>query len=85
MKKMIAVDEDGGTYIDIDKITKLEWRDDNETYVTLDDDRGLVFDWNIDVLAKELSGGKALTPPGFVFDEDDDEDTNNEDPGAITW
>lgn len=84
MKKMIAVDEDGATYIDVDKITKLEWRGENETYVTLDDDSGLVFDWNIDVLAKELSGGKALTPPGFVFVEDD-EDTNNEDPGAITW
>ena len=84
MKKMIAVDEDGGAYIDIDKITKLEWRGENETYVTLDDDSGLVFDWNIDVLAKELSGGKALTPPGFVLDEDD-EDINDEDPGAITW
>jgi hypothetical protein len=84
MKKMIAVDEDGATYIDVDKITKLEWRGDNETYVTLDDDSGLVFDWNIDVLANKLSGGKALTPPGFVFDEDD-EDINDEDPGAITW
>jgi hypothetical protein len=84
MKKMIAVDEDGATYIDVDKITKLEWRGDNETYVTLDDDSGLIFDWNIDVLANKLSGGKALTPPGFVFDEDD-EDTNDEDPGAITW
>jgi len=84
MKKMIAVDEDGATYIDVDKITKLEWRGDNETYVTLDDDSGLIFDWNIDVLANKLSGGKALTPPGLVFDEDD-EDTNDEDPGAITW
>lgn len=84
MKKMIAVDEDGGAYIDVDKITKLEWRSDNETYVTLDDDSGLVFDWNIDVLANKLSGGKALTPPGFVLDEDD-EDINDEDPGAITW
>lgn len=82
---MIAVDEDGATYIDVDKITKLEWRGDNETYVTLDDNSGLIFDWNIDVLAKELSGGKVLTPPGFVIDDDDDEDTNNEDPGAITW
>lgn len=58
---------------------------DNETYVTLDDDSGLVFNWNIDILANKLSGGKALTPPGFVPDEDDDEDINNEDSGAITW
>ena len=85
MKKMIAVDEDGGTYIDIDKITKLEWRGENETYATLNDDSGLVFDWNIDELAKELSGGKALTPPGYAFDEDDEDADNNEDPGAITW
>jgi len=83
MKKMIAVDEDGATYIDVDKITKLEWSGENETFVTLDDGSNMTFDWNIDVLAKEISGGKVLTPPGYVFDDDEDED--NEDPGAITW
>ena len=81
MKKMIAVDENGATYIDVDRIAKLEWHGNDETYVTLNDGHYLTFGWNIDDLAKEISGGKALTPPGYDLDED----TNDEDPGAITW
>ena len=83
MKKMVSVDENGSKFIDVNKIDFLKWEDDNRTIAILNDGREMRFDWNIDDLANKLSGGKAITPPGYFFD--DEEDTNNEDPGAITW
>lgn len=77
-------DTNGSKFIDINKIDFLKWDDDNRTIAILNDGKELMFGWNIDILANKLSGGKAITPPGYDFDENGDM-IDDEDPGAIVW